>query len=169
MAKQNLFKYLLAKKSEVRDLKLKDVLLAKTVIDIHRHKTGSSMCYVPLSSLTSIHAIDRENARRSLQKRIVQLRQHKADCLQRGDLSKEYMLSLLPSVSGIKVVQVGNDWVAFEGNGRMEAFKAVFRNGDAIRLQVEVYQVDAPQKIARRVRRVQRHNQLITKSFSGTR
>jgi len=157
---QSFFRYLIAKKSEVKDFQFKDLLLAKTVIDIHRHKIDTRLQYVELDRLVSIHAIDRKNAIKSLQQRCRQLKKNRTDIVKAGDISKQQILDYMPSISGIKVVKVGNTWVAFEGNGRLEAFKSVFKHVNNIRLEVEVFVVDAQAKICRRVRRVQRYNRL---------
>lgn len=44
------FSYLLGKKSEVKDLETKDILLTKAVLDIHRKRTHSLSLLVPLFS-----------------------------------------------------------------------------------------------------------------------
>jgi len=52
-------------------------------------------------------------------------------------------------------------YLAFEGNGRIEALQAVFGPGDAIVVEVEAYRVRSPRKVVRRLNRVRRLNGLI--------
>ena len=56
------FSYLLGKRSEVSDLDLKDVLLTKAVLDIHRKRTHKALVSVPLFSICQVHRLDRENS-----------------------------------------------------------------------------------------------------------
>jgi hypothetical protein len=161
MNKSNFFSYLMAKRSEIRDMRVKDILLAKAIVDIHRHTIRRSLQNLKLSEIVPMHAIDRENALESLSKRTQLLKQHRVDILRRRSLSKADLLDYLPSVSGIKVVALENYYVSFEGNGRLEAFKRAFLPEDKLSLEVEVFEVDEIAKIQRRVNRVRRRNRLL--------
>ena len=55
------FDYLFSKRSELSDLELKDAVLAKTVLDIHRNRSHKELVRVSLYSLKTLHELDREN------------------------------------------------------------------------------------------------------------
>ena len=159
MTKENVIDYLDNKKSELKDLRFRDVLLGKAVADIHRYSEQTEMKYVPLFSITPIHCIDRESAIEKVNERASTLAKHKQELIKLGKLNKDNLLEYLPSVSGIKVIsdQAGN-YISFEGNGRIEAFKQVFDKNDAIQLEVEEYLLSDYEKILRRVDRVRERN-----------
>ena len=156
--KKNLFSYLASKRSELKDLRFKDILLAKAVVDIHRHTKHTQFRMLALSQIQPIHAIDRRNALDSVRHRMRILRRRRSEILNKKHLSKQEMLNYLPSVSGIKVVKVNDCYISFEGNGRVEAFKRVFKANEEIYLEAEVFEVDDPQKIMRRINRVRKRN-----------
>lgn len=159
MSKENLIDYLDDKKSELKDLRFRDALLAKAVTDIHRYTDKTEMKYVALDSITPIHCIDREGAINKVNERVAILAEHKGELIQIGKLNKASLLEYLPSVSGIKVIKdKDGSYISFEGNGRVEAFKQVFNEDDAIQLEVEEYLLTDYDKILRRVDRVRRRN-----------
>ncbi len=154
--------YLVGKKSEVSELETKDALLTKTVLDIHRKRTHSSVTTVPLFSLQQIHAIDRENAIASTEKRVQTLNKSKAQLLNKKHLCKNELNQYLPSISGIKAVNISeHSYVAFEGNGRLVALQQVFKPEDNITVEIEEYHFESTSKIIRRINRVRKHNNLI--------
>ena len=74
----------------------------------------------------------------------------------------DVLARVLPSVSWIKVVEAEpGTYLAFEGNGRIEALQAVFGPDDGIAVEVEAYRFRNPRKIVRRLTRVRRLNGLI--------
>ncbi|MGB1799638.1 MAG: hypothetical protein ACPHLK_02275 [Gammaproteobacteria bacterium] len=159
MSKENLVEYLGNKKSELKDLRLRDALLAKAVADIHRHTKQKEIKYVPLSLITPIHCIDREAAINKVKERASILMEHKQELKKIKKLNKQTLLQYLPSISGIKVIKDDNDhYISFEGNGRVEAFKQVFDLNDDIQLEVEEYVLDDYEKVLRRVNRVRTRN-----------
>ncbi|WP_428242933.1 hypothetical protein [Gynuella sp.] len=154
-------RYLLKKRTEFKDLNKKDALLAKAVLDIHRKRTHSSFVQIPLFSIQQIHVIDRENAIAETQKRIQILQAARHELMQDKIFTRERLASYLPSVSGIKVVkQPDNQYIAYEGNGRLVALQSVFSATDQIYVEVEEYHFKNPQKILRRMNRVRRLNGL---------
>jgi len=71
------------------------------------------------------------------------------------------MHEVIPSVSAIKVIEIeDNEYVAFEGNSRLYALQKVF---DQLIIEVELYVLGKDSKIARRVSRVLKLNQLVQK------
>jgi hypothetical protein len=155
----DLIKYLFSKTTELGDLEAKDALLAKTVLDIHFKKTDSTFITVPLFSLNQIHAIDRDNAIQATQERVVTLQRVKNLLLKKKDLTRDVLAEHLPSVSWIKVVrQSDNNYIAYEGNGRLVALQQVFDLKDNINVEVEEYDFKNPKKILNRMEKVRRLN-----------
>ena len=155
-------RYLAGKKSEVEDLEVKDALLAKAVLDIHRKKSRKETICVPLSHLHQVHRLDRPNALATTRSRIEALRQHKQELVERKTLTCDVLARVLPSVSWIKVVrEAGDSFLAFEGNGRIAAMQAVFGPQDGMLVEVERYTFRNPGKILRRLNRVRRLSGLL--------
>lgn len=152
--------YLLGKRSEVAQMDYKDAYLAKVVLDIHRKRSGKRMIRVPLARLEPIHRIDRENAMRATRERVDALRPHRDALLATRLLDGEALQTILPSVSCIKVVQDGERWLAFEGNGRLYAMREVFAPEDGMQVEVEEYVFDDARSIRRRMQRVRALNRL---------
>ena len=140
-------------------MRFRDLLLAKAVADIHRHVVRKRLQLVPLWSIQPMHGLDRDTALARLKERVELLKQHKQAIVRKRNLTRRNLLDFLPSISGIKAIEDGNGgYISFEGNGRVAACKQVFTDSDKLRLEVEVYTVDDPRKILRRVRRVQQRN-----------
>ena len=153
--------YLISKKSELADLEAKDALLAKVILDIHRKRSHSSFVTVALFSVKPIHAIDHDNAIQDTAKRIQALQQKKNVLLEKKVLTKELLAEVLPSISAIKVVkQSENNYIAYEGNGRLAALHKTFTESDGLMIEVEEYHFRNSAKILRRMGRVRRLNGL---------
>lgn len=154
--------YLISKKSELTDLESKDVLLAKTILDIHHKRTHSDFVVIPLFSLHQIHAIDHENAIKSTQDRVDIVNKNKNILLEKKILTRELLSDVLPSISAIKVVKQSDAcYIAYEGNGRLVALQKVFSSFDEISIEVEEYYFKNPTKILSRMNRVRKLNGLI--------
>lgn len=159
MAKENFFHYIYDKRSELQQLRFRDILMARAITDIHRHCVGKKLKVVPLRSIHPMHCLDRPPAMAKLDERIRVLTEHKDEIRALGTLTRKRLSNYLPSISGIKAIRDGHGgYISFEGNGRVEACRQVFSGGDNLRMEVEVYAVDQPKKILRRVRRVQKRN-----------
>jgi hypothetical protein len=154
--------YLLGKTSELSELNVKDVLLAKVVLDIHRKRTHTSFHPVSISSLNPIHAIDRETSLEAVRQRTETLLKIKDLIYQKGCITREILAEHMPSISWIKVVKENdNSYIAYEGNGRILAMKNAFTFSDAVQVEVEEYHFKNPKKIIRRMNRVRRLNGLL--------
>lgn len=159
MTKENLASYFYDKRSELLDLRFRDLLLAKAVADIHRYCEGQETKLVKLSRISPIHCIDRLPALKKLKQRVSQLRKNRQQLIKGKQLSKEKLLDIMPSVSGIKVIPDNTGgFISFEGNGRVEALKRVFDKDKDITLEVEIYNLRDRHKVLRRVNRVRRRN-----------
>ena len=164
---RKLGRYLLGKKSELEDLDVKDVVMAKAILDIHRKRIGKAVVSVPLHHLRQIHRLDRENAIAATRQRIETLETHKDELLAAGTLTCEALASVLPSVSWIKAVRKGpRELLAFEGNGRIAAMQAVFSPEDRMTVEVEEYRFRNPAAIIRRLDRVRWMNGLLDNPVS---
>jgi hypothetical protein len=155
-------RYLIGKKSELDDLDVKDIVMAKAILDIHRKRTHKNFVSAPLFALRQIHTLDRENAILATRRRVEELEAHKEELLHLGKLTRDELSRHLPSVSWIKVVQEAPEsYLAFEGNGRVAAMQAVFAPDDGLLVEVEQYIFRSPRKIIRRLNRVRRLNGLL--------
>lgn len=159
MIKENFIRYVYDKRSELQHLRFRDILMARAVTDIHRHVVRKKVKTVPLWSIRPMHCLDRESAQVKLDQRVQVLTGHRQEIKKLNVLTGKRLSNYLPSISGIKVISGGHGgYISFEGNGRVEALRQVFSNGDNLKLEVEVYYVDDLKKILRRVRRVQKRN-----------
>lgn len=150
--------YLMGKSDELKDMRLRDLMLAKVVMDIHRKQISKTVQRVPLAQIYPIHPVDRDNALASLNKRIAVLEKNDSLLQAQSCIDFAFLSQFLPSVSWIKVVQVEEDrYVSFEGNGRIEALKKVLSD-TSVPVEVEGYEFDENEKIRRRIQRVQRMN-----------
>ncbi len=157
-----LVRYLRGKKSELEELDLKDIVMAKAILDIHRSRTHKEVISVPLFALHQIHRLDRENAIEATRRRSEILESHREQLLENGTLSCDVLARYLPSVSWIKVVEEKPGcYLAFEGNGRIAAMQSVFAPEDNLLIEVELYRFRDPKKIIRRLNRVRRLNHLL--------
>ena len=167
----NLVRYLFDKRGELDDLELKDLVMAKTIVDVHRHRTAKHLVAVPLFALHPIHVIDRDGAIAATERRAEVLGEVADELRAAGTLTEALLARHLPSVSHIKVVPVTDarptegdpspaEYLAFEGNGRIAALQRVFTPADGLTVEVERYDVDDPVKILRRLNRVRRWNGL---------
>jgi hypothetical protein len=154
--------YLLGKKSELEDFEWKDALSAKGTLEIHRKRTPKDVVMVPLLLLLPVHAIDRENAIQATGKRADRLREHAAEIVKHGELTRASLARSLPSVSWIKVVQESPMVnLCFEGNGRIAALPEVFTPEHHLMVEVERYPFEAKVKVLRRLNRVRRRSGLL--------
>ena len=151
--------YLFSKRKEVKELDKKDIFLAKFMIDAGRNKRGSEFFLIPLNDIDKIHIIDRENAVSKLNERITVLEDNKAEIREKKNIDREFLGKYLPSISWIKVIKrKDNTYIAFEGNGRLEAFKKIFEKEDNLNIEVEVYTFRSYKKMLRRAERVRKYN-----------
>lgn len=154
--------YLWGKKSELGDMDERDALLAKVVLDIHRHRTHSDFTMVPLFSLLPIHPINRDNAVAATRARIKILSENREQLAGIKHLTRDILNSYIPSVSGFKTVHTAEQThVAFEGNGRLYALQSVFKPEDEIVVEVEQYHFSDKAKILRRIERVRKSHGLV--------
>ena len=156
---RNFFNYLLGKRSEVAEMGVNDVYMAKVILDIHRKRTHKTREMVPLHSLHPIHPLDREETKIATAKRAETLRANKTNILAEKQMTFDRLNEYLPSISWIKVVQdTPESYLAYEGNGRLGALHEVFTREDNIAIEVELYHFRNPKKIVRRLNRLRRMN-----------
>jgi hypothetical protein len=154
--------YLLGKTEEVQELDLKDLLMAKVILDIHRTRKSKELVFLPLGHLRPIHALDRPNAMRATEARIEALEPHRERLLASGRLTCDDLAEILPSVSWIKTVRENDSsYLVYEGNGRLAALHGVFGPEADLGVEAELYHFRKPKKIIRRLNRLRRLNGLI--------
>lgn len=154
--------YLLGKREEVQELDLKDLLMAKVILDIHRTRTRKELVFLPLGHLKPIHKLDRPNAIRATDVRVEALGPHRERLLATGRLTCDDLAEILPSVSWIKAVRENDEsYLAYEGNGRIAALHGVFGHEADLEVEAELYHFRKPKKIVRRLNRLRRLNGLI--------
>ena len=157
-----LLNYLFNKRAELANLGANDLLLAKLVMDFHRKKTGNKFMNVLLYEIEPIHPIDRDDALRTTTDRAAAIAAHKEEIALGQLVSRELLGRFMPSISWIKVVNVGPErYVSFEGNGRLEALKRVFVPADGISVEVEIFSFRNMKKMKRRIDRVRRLNRIV--------
>ncbi len=162
---KNFFTYLLGKKSEVSDLDVKDIMLTKAVLDIHRKRSHKSVVSVPLFAIKKVHRLDRENSMLATRQRVRTLQANKQELLDARELTSGLLTKYLPSISAIKVVEhEPGGYIAFEGNGRLAAMQEAFSPEDSMRVEVEQYHFRNTSKIVRRLNRVRKLNDLLEKA-----
>lgn len=151
--------YIFSKRKELKDLDKKDIFLAKFMVDAGRNKKSSEFQFLPLNDIDKIHIIDRKNALIKLNERIKILENNKEDIKQKKYIDREFLGKYLPSISWIKVIKTKKDtYIAFEGNGRLEAFKKTFDKEDNLIIEAEVYTFRSYNKMLRRAGRVRKYN-----------
>jgi hypothetical protein len=131
------------------------------VLDIHRKKRDAEMRYVPLDEILPIHPIDREEAIATMKERAAVVREHQGAIESRGRISREFLDPFLPSVSNIKVADLGDgEFVSFEGNGRLAALREALGTNADFPVEVEQYRFDPADraKLRRRIRKLRRRN-----------
>lgn len=159
---QQFFDYLLGKRSELKDLDLKDAVMAKVILKIHRTRTHKEEIQVPLHHVVQLHKLDRENSMAATKARVDTLTEHKEALLDDPIFTRERLMEYLPSVSGIKVVQESPEcYIAYEGNGRLAALQTVFNEADGIQLEVEEYHFKNSAKVLKGLNKVRRMNGFI--------
>lgn len=154
--------YLVGKSDEVQDLDLKDLLMAKVILDIHRTRTRKDLAFLPLGHLRPIHKLDRPNAIRATEARVEALRPHHERFVGAGRVTCADLAEVLPSVSWIKTVRENDSsYLVYEGNGRLAALHDVFGIEASLEVEVEVYHFRGPKRIVRRLNRIRRLNGLL--------
>jgi hypothetical protein len=154
--------YLIGKADEIQDLDLKDVLMAKVILDIHRTRLRKEFVFVPLGYLKPIHTLDRPNAMQATEARVRALVPQREEFLRSGRMACADLAGVLPSVSWIKVVRENDSsFLAYEGNGRLAALHEVFGTDADLEIEVELYHFRNSKKIVRRLSRLRRLNGLL--------
>ena len=154
--------YLGGKTDEVQDLDLRDLLMAKIILDIHRTRTRKEFVFVPLCYLKPIHTLDRPNAIRATEMRVEALGPHRDRLFASGRLTCADLAEVLPSVSWIKTVRESDQsYLTYEGNGRLAALHQVFGPEADPKVEVELYHFRRTKKIVRRLNRLRRLNGLL--------
>lgn len=127
---------------ELGELDVSDLLMAKAIADIQAQHTSVEHIFVDHRRLWAIHPIDRAtadekcNARAEAARAALPLLRAHGMRLSEELCAAHPELAAFKSVTGFQVVELGDGYVTFEGNGRREALKRAF--GDELGVEVEV-------------------------------
>lgn len=157
----NWLQYLWDKLPELKNLGNKDLQLSKLVARIHRKRSRVVRIQAGIDQIQPLHAIDRDTALQRLNERVEALKLVQEEWLQESYISNSLLNQVLPSVSAIKVIRVDevhDQYVAFEGNGRLYALKQLFNQ---LEIEIDLYEIEQDKTITRRVKRVLQLNKLL--------
>jgi len=157
---------------ELAELDASDLLMGKTVADIRSKSSRVEHVFIDHRELRAIHPIDRQTAEDKCDQRAESARaalpllRANSMRLSEGLIASEEALAAFRSVTGFQVVFMGEGegYVTFEGNGRREALKRAFGDGDVVMVECRQYRFDADEDqetIRRRVRRVRRWKKVV--------
>jgi hypothetical protein len=119
-------RYLCGKRYELRHLDANDLWAYFTVGSLYWHTERTECRLVPLNSIKSLHPIVRSTAVDLLEDRTKSLTAHRRDIIATGRVDRALQDACMPSVSPINVVAENpSNYIAFEGNGRLEAIRRV--------------------------------------------
>lgn len=150
---------------ELKDMDLSDLIMGKVIADIRAKHDRVEHIFVDHRRLHPIHPISRASADEKVEERAEAARRAlpllEANGMRMSEelVAAEEPLAPFASVTGFQVVEVGDGFVTFEGNGRREALQRAFGTERGVLVEVRRFCFDDPAdeaKIRRRVRRVQR-------------
>jgi hypothetical protein len=132
--------YLREKRYELRYLDASDLWLYLTVASLYWHTERTECRLVPIDTIKSLHPIMRSTAIELLEDRIKSLTAHRRDIVETGRVDRALQDACMPSVSPINVVAEDlSSYIAFEGNGRLEAIRRVLAGIPGVLVDVVVY------------------------------
>lgn len=147
---------------ELGRLDVSDLIMAKTVADIHALHQDVEHIFVDHRELLAIHPIDRGNSGDKTNQRAAALQaalpivQANAMRLSEDLIAATPELEPFHSVTGFQVVSFGErGYVTFEGNGRREAIRRALGD-EPLQVEVRLFRFPDPEIHATIVRRVER-------------
>jgi len=135
-------RYLREKRYELRYLDANDLWTYFTVTSLYWHKERTECRFVPLDSIKSLHPINplRRTAVDLLEARTKSLAAYRRDIIETGRVDRVLQDTCMPSVSPINLVaEDASNYIAFEGNGRLEAIRRVVAGVPGVLVEVVVY------------------------------
>ena len=146
-------RYLGGKRSELWHLNANDLWTYFTVTSLYWHNKRTEHRLVPLESLKPLHPIVRSAAIALIEERTKSLTAHRCDIIETGQVDRVLQDACMPSVSPINVVaEDSSHFIAFEGNGRLEAIRRVVAGIPGVLVEVVVYHPANHESCIRRLR-----------------
>jgi len=133
-------RYLCGKRYELQYLDATDLWMYFMVTSLYWHTERTECRLVPLDTIKSLHPIVRSTAVDLLEDRTKSLTAHRSDIIETGRVDRALQDACMPSVSPINVVtEDPSNYIAFEGNGRLEAIRRVVAGIPGVLVEVVVY------------------------------
>lgn len=146
-------RYLGEKRSELWHLNANDLWTYFTVTSLYWHNKQTDSRWVPLEAIKPLHPIVRSAAIALIERRMKSLTVHRHDILATGRVDRVLQDACMPSVSPINVVaEDPSHYIAFEGNGRLEAIRRVVAGIPGVLVEVVVYHPTNHESCIRRLR-----------------
>ena len=147
-------RYLRGKRYELRHLNVNDLWTYFTVTSLYWHNERTECRLVPLDTIKSLHPIVRRTAVDLLEDRTKSLAAYRRDIIETGRVDRVLQDTCMPSVSPINLVaEDASNYIAFEGNGRLEAIRRVVAGIPGVLVEVVVYHPTNHESCVRRLRR----------------
>jgi hypothetical protein len=133
-------RYLYEKRYELRYLDASDLWMYFTVTSLYWHTQRTECRLVPLDTIKSLHPIVRSTAIHLIEDRTRSLMAHRPEIIETGRVDRALQDACMPSVSPINVVaEAPSSYIAFEGNGRLEAIRRVATGIPGVLVEVVIY------------------------------
>ena len=148
-------RYLREKRYELRHLDANDLRMYFMVTSLYWHTERTECRLIPLDNVKSLHPIMRSAAIALLEDRVKSLTIHCRAILETGRVDRVLQDACMPSVSPINVVAENpSHYIAFEGNGRLEAIRRVVTGIPGVLVEVVVYHPTNHESCVRRLRHI---------------
>ncbi len=148
-------RYLRDKRHEVRHLDALDLRTYFAVASLYWHKERIERRLVPLETIKSLHPIVRRTAVDLVAERTKSLMAYRGAIIETGRVDRVLQDRCMPSVSPINVaVEDPSHYIAFEGNGRLEAIRRVVAGLSGVLVEVVVYHPTNHESCLRRLRQI---------------
>jgi hypothetical protein len=152
-------RYLRGKRYELQYLDANDLRMYFIVTSLYWHTERTECRLVPLDTIKSLHPIVRSTAVGLLEDRIKSLTAHRRDIIETGRVDRVLQDACMPSVSPINVVADDpSSYIAFEGNGRLEAIRRVVAGIPGVLVEVVVYHPTNRESCVGRMRNLRTRN-----------
>ena len=146
-------RYLYGKRYELQFLDANDLWMYFTVTSLYWHTKRTECLLVPLDTIKSLHPIVRSTTVDLTEDRTKSLTAHRPEIIETGRVDRVLQDACMPSVSPINVVaEAPSNYIAFEGNGRLEAIRRVVAGIPGVLVEVVVYYPSNHESCVRRMR-----------------
>jgi hypothetical protein len=148
-------RYLREKRYELQYLDANDLWIYFTVMSLYWHTDRTECRLVPLDTIKPLHPIDRSTAIDLLEDRTKSIAAHRRGIIETGRVDRVLQDGCMPSVSPINVVAEDQfNYIAFEGNGRLEAIRRVVAGFPGVLVEVVVYHLTSQESCVGRMRHI---------------